>query len=308
MSSESHGDWLKDDLAEDLIILHKVQRRVTSTKTAFQKVELLQTSKYGMVLVLDGTIQSAQADEWIYHESLVHPALLSCPASGRVAILGGGEGATLREVLRHAWVTEAVMVDIDGEVVEFCRKNLRTFHQGAFDKPRAKVVIDDARAWLGRQDDGSFSSVIFDLSEPIEEGPSQLLFTKEFFEEIRRVLVPEGTLGMHAGPVYLSESSLGEFFPRLMATVGSVFEQLVPMCTHVFSFSDLWTFAVAKKTSSKEPLFGHVDSLIDERVDGELRHYDGICHAHMCNLPKYVRKMLSSKRQVYTNSTPPSLD
>lgn len=307
MSFANDSDWLRDDLSKDQIILHKIKTRVASAQTAFQEVELLQTAKHGMTLVLDGTIQSAEADEWIYHESLVHPALLSCPAAGRVAILGGGEGATLREVLRHGWVSEAVMVDIDGEVVEFCRQNLQSFHQGAFDDPRAQILIDDARSWLEQLPDESFSSVIFDLSEPIEEGPSQNLFTREFFLEIKRVLVPEGTLGMHAGPVDLSQSNLGEFFPRLMATVGAVFEQVLPMCAHVFSFSDLWTFAVAKKSSEQGAILGDVDSLVKERVNGELRHYDAQCHAHMSQLPKYLRKLLKGDRRIFTDQHPPSL-
>ncbi len=308
MSSQSQKDWLTDDLCENQITLHKIEKRLTTTRTAFQKVELLQTYKHGMVLVLDDTIQSAESDEWIYHESLVHPALLSCPPHGKVAILGGGEGATLREVLRHSWISEAVMVDIDREVVNFCRKNLKTFHQGAFDDPRAKVVIDDARSWLKNQPDESFSSVIFDLSEPIEQGPSQLLFTREFFEQIHRVLVTGGTLGMHAGPVDMGNSTLDEFFPRLIATVASVFSSIIPMCAHVFSFSDLWTFAVATKNPTKNSILENVDSLVKERVKGELRHYDAQCHAHMSNLPKYVRRLLSKDWKIYTDEAPPSLD
>ena len=94
---------------------------------------------FGKMLVLDGDTQSSQADEKIYHESLVHPALAACPTRREVLILGGGEGATLREVLRHPGVARCTMVDIDGEVVELCKKYLPEWSAGAFEDPRANV-------------------------------------------------------------------------------------------------------------------------------------------------------------------------
>jgi len=287
--------------------LVKVIRRLEDTRTGFQKAELVETAEFGRALVLDGTLQSAEADEWIYHESLVHPALCACPAEGQVAILGGGEGATLREVLRHRWVRRAVMVDIDGEVVEFCKKHLGSFHAGAFDDPRAEIVIGDARAWLERQPAGSLSAIIFDLSEPSEEGPSRMLFTREFFGFASRALVAGGALGMHAGPAMTTAEGVGALFPRLMATLKSVFGKVRPLVAHVHSFSDLWTFAVARAGSEPLPAADRIDALLAERIDGELAHYDAECHRHMANLRRYLRAQLAQPFEPYTDALPPIL-
>ena len=94
--------------------MHAIARTLVETQTKFQHVEILQTAAYGKTLVLDGRIQSSQGDEFIYHEALVHPGMLAVEAAPRSAlVIGGGEGATLREILRYATVTRVVMVDID---------------------------------------------------------------------------------------------------------------------------------------------------------------------------------------------------
>lgn len=111
----------------------------------------------------------------------------------KVLVLGGGEGATIREVLRWLTVEQVAMIDIDGEVVEACRQHLPEMHANAFDDPRLKLVIGDALEFLDTSSQ-IWDVVISDLSDPIEEGPSFQLFTKEYFEKILQVLTPEGFL------------------------------------------------------------------------------------------------------------------
>src|SRR5438270_532359 len=125
--------------------MHAITRTMAELQTKFQHAEIMETPAYGKLLVLDGRIQSSQAEDFIYHEALVHPGMLACdraPESGLV--IGGGEGATLREILRYPSVRRGVMVDIDGEVVELCKKHLPEMHQGVFDDPRTQSpqVID----------------------------------------------------------------------------------------------------------------------------------------------------------------------
>src|SRR5439155_1266726 len=123
--------------------MHAIKRTIVELQTKFQHAEIMETAAYGKLLVLDGRIQSSQAEDFIYHEALVHPGMLACdhaPESGLV--IGGGEGATLREILRYPSVRRGVMVDIDGEVVELCKKHLPEMHQGIFEDPRADVRHD----------------------------------------------------------------------------------------------------------------------------------------------------------------------
>ena len=114
--------WLRDAINPDLIQLHSLKRKIYSGKTEFQSVDIVETGSFGVALVLDGRIQSSARDEFIYHEALVHPAMISHSCPETVCVVGGGEGATLREVLAHKTVKKAVMVDIDKQVIDICRR------------------------------------------------------------------------------------------------------------------------------------------------------------------------------------------
>src|SRR4030066_1754846 len=114
--------WLYDEVSPNLAQLHRIKRVIYSGRTEFQSIEIIDSTSFGICLVLDGKIQSSECDEFIYHEALVHPAMLSHPNPERVFIPGGGEGATLRDVLYHTSVRKAVMVDIDKEVVDICHR------------------------------------------------------------------------------------------------------------------------------------------------------------------------------------------
>ena len=131
--------WLHDDINPDLVQLHSIKQVIYSGKTKFQSIDIVDTGSFGISLVLDGKIQSSEQDEFIYHEALVHPAMLSHSNPERVFIAGGGEGATLHEVLTHNTVRRVAMVDIDKEVVDICRRFLATFHRGSFNDPRAEI-------------------------------------------------------------------------------------------------------------------------------------------------------------------------
>lgn len=138
---------------------------VFTERTEYQHVQIVESERYGRSLFLDGHHQCAAFEEFVYHELLTHPALMSLvvPAQ-KVGIVGGGEGATLREVLRHQSVQVAIQCDIDGRLIEICREQLGWDH-GAYDDPRARLEIEDGRKWLERQEPGTFDVLIFDLPE-----------------------------------------------------------------------------------------------------------------------------------------------
>ena len=219
--------WLHEQMSPWDFYAHGITNVLAYRKTEFQKMFIVETGVYGKALVLDGKWQSCTGDEFLYHEPLVHPAMLQAEQLGKdssnpprqVLILGGGEGATAREVLRWKSVESVVMIDIDGEVVEACKEHLADMHQGAFDDPRLEVVIGDALDFLDGTD-RQWDVIISDLSDPIEEGPSFKLFTKEYFEKVRRVLSPDGAFVVQAGPVSPAEMGM---HARLVRTVQTVF-------------------------------------------------------------------------------------
>jgi spermidine synthase len=119
-----YGPAVIEGVTRDSALIVRVKELLVTARTKYQEVQIVDTYDFGRALVLDGYIQSTEADEFMYHETLVHPAMVAHPSPRKVLIVGGGEGATLREVLKHPTVEEAVMVDIDGELIELSKKFL----------------------------------------------------------------------------------------------------------------------------------------------------------------------------------------
>ncbi len=280
---------------------HAITRTVFSLRTKFQQMEILETASYGKCLVLDGRIQSSAADEFVYHETLVHPAMILHPRPETALVIGGGEGATLREILRYPSIRKAVMVDIDEAVVEACRQHLPEMHRNAFADPRAEVRHEDARAYLETTRE-RFDVAIVDLTEPLEEGPACLLFTREFYALLASRLTAGGTLALQAGMTKVGE--LG-FYSAMARTLREVFPVVAPYQSYISCFGTPWGFIVAAKAGEPRALAPDVvDQRLGERVSGELGFYDGLAHLHMFSLPKHIRQALARCQRVITDAEP----
>lgn len=282
--------------------MHAIRRTVVEAQTKFQHVEILETAAYGKTLILDGRIQSSQGDEFIYHEALCHPGLLAVEGAPRSAlVIGGGEGATLREILRYPSIQRAVMVDIDGEVVELCRQHLPEMHRGAFDDPRTEVRHEDARAYLehGRE---PFDFITIDLTEPLEEGPACMLFTREFYGLVRDRLTPGGAMTLQAGMTKIGELA---FYTSIHRTLREVFPIVAGYQTFISCFGTPWGFiAATRKVDPRKQDAAAIDRLIADRVKGDLAYWDGQTHLHAFGLPKFVRKAIDAQSRIVTDRNP----
>src|ERR1017187_3474223 len=141
--TELTRDWFTERFTPHESHSHQIKRIIIQTRTKFQNAVLVDSHSFGRCLILDGEMQSAQLDEFIYHECLVQPAMVLRKTAKRVLILGGGEGATVREILRHPQVEQVTMVDIDGEVVDFCKEYLKEWHRGTLTHVKTRLIIDD---------------------------------------------------------------------------------------------------------------------------------------------------------------------
>ena len=282
--------------------MHAIARTLVTRQTKFQFMEIMETHSYGKCLVLDGRIQSSQADEFIYHETLVHPGLLAHPRPQRAMVIGGGEGATVREILRYKTITDCLMVDIDGEVVEECKKHLPEMHQGAFDDPRTRLLHEDARAYLEKTSD-RFDLIVVDLVEPLEEGPACLLFTKEFYTLIRDRLTEHGVMTMQAGMTKVNEIF---FHGAVNRTLREVFPVVAPYQSFISCFGTPWGFILASKgTDPRKQSAEEIDRLIAERLDPkQLGFWDGHAHLHCFNLPKFLQQSIDKNDRVITDKNP----
>ncbi|MGH8000945.1 MAG: fused MFS/spermidine synthase, partial [Brasilonema sp.] len=271
-------------------------------KTAYQEMYIVETGTYGKALVLDGKWQSCTGDEFLYHEPLVHPAMIFHGTPRKVLILGGGEGATAREVLRWQTVEKVVMIDIDSEVVEACRQHLSEMHQNAFDDSRLEVVIADALNFLDTTDE-QWDVIISDLSDPIESGPSFALFTKEYFEKIRRVLSPQGFVAIQAGPVSPGELTL---HARLVRTLNAVFPNVQSYSSYTSTYGRPWGFALGSDKEISIRFYpDSIDQVLQEKTSGGLRMLDGMTLLGMLHLPLHLRQAIAQETQVYTLAEPP---
>lgn len=279
---------------------YQIARRVVSTQTAFQTLAICDTVAFGRALFLDHKIQSAESDEHIYHESLIHPALIAHPNPRSVYIAGAGEGATLREVLRHRSVERCLAVDIDGQAMAFVKEHMRSWHQGAFDDPRAELAIGDARAHLAQHTE-RYDAIVVDVTDPVAGGPSYLLFTEEFYRLAAERLNPGGIIALQAESM---APPLVDGHAAVMRTLRRVFRHAHAYGTFVPAFGEPWAFAVGSPTVD-------VAALAPDEIDARMasrgivgRHYDGLTHRHMFSLPKGIRDAVSTGDVVIADDRP----
>lgn len=285
---------------------HDIAEVYTSGTSEFQDYLIGRSDAWGRMLVLDGVVQSTDADEFIYHEGIVHPA---CYAAAAVApirdvlILGGGEGACLREALRWRSAERVTMVDIDEQVVAACREYLPEHHRGAFDDPRVTLVYGDAVEFLRAAPDSSLDVVVSDMTDPVEDGPSTFCFTVEFFTEISRVLRPHGVLAVQAGPASPIEVAL---HAKVIRTLRAVFPSVIPYAVDAPCYGRDLGFVIA----SKQDLISRLDVATIEglagQLSGEHRWLTPELLRGKLSEPPYLATAIAARSDVYSDAAPPA--
>jgi spermidine synthase len=279
---------------------HLINRVIVDLKTQYQRVMVAELARFGKVLIIDGKIQSSVADEYIYHETLVHPLMLSVENPENVLILGGGEGATLREVLKHKTVKKATMVDIDQAVIDFAKQYLTEWHRGSFDDKRSRIIISDAKDYIEKTTE-SYDAIILDLTDPIKGNTSYKLYTKEFYEKIKSRLNKGGAMVTQA----TSPSFSLCVFSTIFNTLRQVFKLVSTSIVYVPAFDGLWGFVYASDYVNPISLTKEqVNKRIKDRIEGELRFYDGETHSMIFNMPKDIRQYLANEKRVSTEENP----
>jgi spermidine synthase len=296
------GDWHYELITPGLLQTEQRLRVFYRGQTEYQHVEVMDGATFGRTLVLDGKTQSTEVDEFAYHEALVHPSMIAHPNPKSVFVAGGGEGATIREVMSHRSVEQVVMVDIDKQVVDLCREYLPNHHQGSFDDPRLELHHMDALEFL---EDTSlrFDVVIIDVPDPLEAGPAYLLFTQEFYSLLKERLRPGGLMVAQSGPT--GPAFYEQCFSAVANTVGSVFSGVYLSEAFVPSFGTTWGFVIGSTGPDPTSLsVEETDSRISDRIDGELRFLDGITLRGMTSVPKYLRKAVDAEEKIITRDHP----
>ncbi len=298
-------NWLIDYASPHQGYMYGVKRHVYSGSTAYQRVDVVDTFSFGRCLVLDGKIQSSELDEYIYHEALIHPAMvLHGIDAGRppedALIMGGGEGAALRELLKYPSLKKIVMVDLDKEVVDICREYLPSWHQNSFDNSRVELLYMDARHYV-EETDHKFDLVISDITEPVDEGPAYLLFTREFYAILKNRLKEGAVLSLQAGSFNLN---LLEAHAAICNTLRLHFPYVSSYHTFIPSFDSLWGFILASPEKDARKIKEEEVENFLQKHKLTLKFYDGETHRNMFAIPKNVRGALQEEKRIIEDDNP----
>ncbi|WP_084072757.1 hypothetical protein [Pandoraea pulmonicola] len=265
-------------------------RTVFATTSNHQRIEVVDLPAFGPLgraYRLDDRFMASLADGHICHELMTHPLLLAHGAAQRVLILGGGDGGSAREALRHPGVREVVVAELDAQVPATILQYLPAMADGAFDDPRTTLVIGDARhlvdAALSRNE--YFDAVIFDLTEA--DGNAATLHDAPFFAKIRQLLGPRGGLALQLGSPWFQ----GEQVRRVLGALRSVFRHVRPITAYVPLYGTQWALAYASDAIDIRDALGTVPP-VAAPVLRELRHYAPHRHAALFDIAPELAPVL----------------
>lgn len=271
--------WMEEKHTDGYKVEWKIKNVLHEEKTLFQELAVVDTLEWGKALVLDGAVQITEKDEFIYHEMIVHPAMYTHPNPERVLIIGGGDGGTLREVLKHESVKKADMVEIDGRVVE---NSKRFFPEVAcaFTDPRTNLMIEDGIKYV-KETDEKYDLIIVDSSDPV--GPAVELFGLDFYNAAYKALHDDGMIVVQSeSPVFFKDA-----FLKVQKYLREVFPyKFVYLATCMTYVSGPWSFTIGSK-QYKPGKFPDDKKLIDG-----LKYYNEAVHSAAFALPNFIREML----------------
>jgi spermidine synthase len=255
-------------------------------RTPFQLLEVYDTPELGRIFRLDGSNMTSERDEFFYHENLVHPAAVAHPGPKRALVIGGGDGGSSEELLKHSTLEVVHMAELDPVVIEVAKAQFGKVHRGAFDDPRLKVTVGDGLAYL-RETAVRYDLISMDLTDPV--GPSVELYSPATFALARGAMAPGGALTLHIG----SPFSHGARVRSTLDNLRSVFRRVTPYFVHIPLYGSIWGFACASDTlDPREMSPADVERVIERRGIGDLQYYNGEVHRAMFALPNYVRALV----------------
>ncbi|GIX36734.1 MAG: polyamine aminopropyltransferase [Lysobacteraceae bacterium] len=261
----------------------RVKRKLHEEQTPFQKIEIYETTDWGNLMALDGCIMLTTRDNFLYHEMMAHPALFSHSNPKRVVIIGGGDCGTLREVLRHREVEQAVQVEIDERVTRLAEQYFPELCEANAD-PRAQLLFEDGIAYMAAAAAESVDVVIVDSTDPV--GPAEGLFNESFYQSCFKALRPGGILVQQSEPP-LTQLALIKTMRQLMRQVGFAAVRTLPFPQPAYP-TGWWSCTMARKgadLSGFRERGAHSKSF-------PTRYYSADVHKAALVLPEFMREAL----------------
>lgn len=269
--------WLTERETDHVVTQCRIDRTLYQGRSKYQHVAVVESREYGRMLVLDGIVQTSIRDEFIYHEMLVHVPLLIHPRPETVLVIGGGDGGTVREALKHPEVKRVHHVEIDETVIEVSRKYLPEL-AGQLDDPRVELHIADGIRYVQEQS-GAFDAILIDSSDPL--GPAEGLFTEAFYGDAAKALRPDGIMAVQAGSPF--------YAPQLIRSIYQALEKHFPS-VHLYTAS-VPTYSAAPYgfiLASRRRL----EDIAPQRSLSDLRYWTPEVHRAAFVLPPFLKEIL----------------
>ncbi len=264
----------------------EVERVLFESDTEHQHLIIFENRAFGRVMALDGIVQTTERDEFIYHEMMIHVPVIAHGNARRVLIVGGGDGGSLREALKHPEVESVTQVEIDGSVIDMCKTYLPGHSSGAFDNPKANVVIDDGYRFV-KESQETFDVIVCDSTDPV--GPGEVLYSEDFYAACRRCLGERGIMVGHSGVGWFQTDEAVQINERLRRVFAAVDFYCAAVPTYVGG-AMMFYFASDDASLAKQPI-----EIITKRFSAQkisTRFYNPELHAGAFGVPQYFRDAL----------------
>ena len=272
-------------LTDDWGFFVRTARQYERFNSPYQTVEVHETVPFGKLFRLDGCFMTSERDEFFYHENLVHVAAVTHPSPTRALIVGGGDGGSAEEILKHPSIKSVTLAEIDLAVVDISRKYLQNVHRGALDDPRVTIRIGDGFRFVMETRE-AFDLIVLDLTDP--GGPSTALYTPEFYAACAARLGPQGAMTMHVG----SPVAHPDRVRQTLAELGSTFAAVTPFLTAVPLYGGTWMMACCSASLDPRTLQAiDVDRRIAQRGIADLQFVNGDTYRAVLALPNFVRPL-----------------
>lgn len=293
LKNETHkrNVWLTDKDENQAFSLRHSGEKIYDKRSEFQHTKIINSYAYGKALIIDNMVMTTERDEFHYHEMISHPAMLSHGHVKKALVIGGGDGGTVRELLRHDEVEEVIMIEIDPNVVEASRLYLPTI-SSAFKDPRLELRIMDGIKYVAESQDNYFDAIFVDSTDPV--GPGEGLFNSTFYNNCKRILKDDGIL------VVQGESP--QFHREVFVEINKLFKSIFGkenVYTLLFSAptypSGIWAFQIATMSNDLDPRVFDVETATKFAKKHNLKYYNSGIHQAAFKLPTYVTNLLDGK-------------
>lgn len=285
--------------------MYGIKSHLYHHQSEFQRIEIVDTFDYGRCLILDGKARVFEVDEFIFHESIIHPSLMAHKHPKRVLMVGDGDCGGVREILRHKSVELLTWVEIDEAVLEASQKFLHLLDSDPFSDPRIQLRFEDARQFI-QSSDVQYDVIIVSATEPLRDNPSQKLYTIEFAELVKTRLAPNGIFVQSSGSTdfgYLNN------FCTLHNTYGRVFKHIYGYHVGLPSFGMHWGFLIGCQEDYADTFSPKSAINLAKLVDGsKLKFYSPEIHTTLFTFPPYFYSALATNDPISTDKNPISVD